>query len=124
MIRRLTSWIVAAAVLGVAACASSRRPTVSGPTEEGAIAPITNQSSAPSKELATSQGNYVIIYSTQPAPIPLNQPFTVRVHVLDGSHAPVGSDVDLQVDGRMPHHRHGMNTQPQVGPGQPVQRLM
>ena len=114
MIRRLTSWIAAAGFLVVTVCACSTRQTRSSRTEEKTIAPITSQNNAPGRELATSQGHYVIIYSTQPAPIPLNQPFTMHVQVLDSSRAPVGNDVELQVDGRMPHHRHGMNTQPQV----------
>lgn len=65
--------------------------------------------------LQSASGHYVVVYQTNPDPIPLNVPFHVNVMVYDTANrsAPL-RDIKLDVDGRMPHHRHGMNRQPIV----------
>lgn len=74
---------------------------------------------APPKDgLSSAGGQYVVIYKTSPHPIPLNEPFAINVRVLDAkSRSEPLADVTLDVDGRMPHHRHGMNRQPVVTRG-------
>ncbi len=55
---------------------------------------------------------YVIAWSTQPAPPPMGQHFTVDVEVCPkaGAKAPE----TLTVDAHMPDHRHGMNYRPSI----------
>jgi hypothetical protein len=66
-------------------------------------------------------GVYYVTYRTMPDPIPLNQMFSIDVRVYDGaSRETAAQDIALRADGRMPAHRHGMNTAPRVealGPG-------
>jgi hypothetical protein len=63
--------------------------------------------------LASAGGQYIVIYKPDPNPIPLNEPFNIEVQVLDAkSRKPLQNGFKLDVDGRMPHHRHGMNRQP------------
>jgi hypothetical protein len=57
--------------------------------------------------IASNDGSYRVAYRTEPAEIPLNEPFTVHTAVFDAANgAPV--EVTLDVDARMPAHRHGM----------------
>jgi hypothetical protein len=116
MMSYLTSWsvIVVAGVLAISSCGCSQRPTNPNSSDSNSAPPPTALNLS-GKEIATSQGKYIVVYSTQPSPIPHNEPFTMQVNVLErATRAPVAGDVGLEVDGRMPHHRHGMNTQPQV----------
>lgn len=69
----------------------------------------------------SNDGTFFVTYITVPDPIPLNEMFSIEVRVYDGasSDAPA-TDITLRADGRMPAHRHGMNTAPrveQIGPG-------
>jgi hypothetical protein len=64
-------------------------------------------------ELRSNNETYVVRFTPDPEPIPLNALFTLRVAVsrADGSGA---ARLDLSVDAAMPEHRHGMSTQPVV----------
>lgn len=63
--------------------------------------------------LPSSQGTYAIRYQPIPSNIPLNESFALEIWITqDGK--PLGDDVTLSVDARMPHHRHGMVRQPQL----------
>jgi hypothetical protein len=67
------------------------------------------------KTVSSAQNHYLVSYATCPAPIPLNEPFSIDVVILNiNDRTPVGNGITLEVDGRMPHHRHGMNRQPTV----------
>lgn len=88
------------------------RGTQSAPTN----AESPGASSADWTVLRTARSRAMVRYRPEPSPIPLNEPFSLVVELLspDGSHP---WDVELlEVDGRMPHHRHGMNTSPRVTP--------
>jgi hypothetical protein len=54
-------------------------------------------------------------WSTEPMPVPVGEPFVLRV-----SLCPANAQL-LRVDATMPEHRHGMNYRPSIqatGPGQ------
>lgn len=60
-------------------------------------------------EMPTTDGNYIVRWRPSPAPIPLNEPFNIEVHVLDAATRMDPDDrVRIGVDATMPHHRHGM----------------
>jgi hypothetical protein len=65
-------------------------------------------------ERLSADGSYLVAYSPSPDPIPLNEPFVMRVRVRDTDGSKPSSGLALHVDARMPHHRHGMNVVPEV----------
>jgi hypothetical protein len=64
----------------------------------------------------SNAGSYSVTFESSPRPIPLNQPFTLTFSVsARGSAAKKsGSDVSVEVDARMPAHRHGMSRTPKL----------
>lgn len=65
--------------------------------------------------VVSAAGGYEIRYAIEPVPIPLNDPFDLVLEVTDRrTGTPVGDDVALLADGRMPHHRHGMLREPVI----------
>ena len=65
--------------------------------------------------LQSANQQYFVAFRTTPDPIPLNEPFQMHVRVFDNSQPPQPVEgVDLSVDARMPHHRHGMNREPMI----------
>jgi len=68
--------------------------------ETRAAAPVTVQLS--------SLGGYRVSYSAEPAPIPLNEPFELGLHV-DRVAGPALRAVNVRAE--MPEHSHGMNTE-------------
>ncbi len=67
--------------------------------------------------LVSMEKRYFVTYELQPTAIPLNQPFQIRVAVfLDEERLRPARDIELQVDARMPQHRHGMIRHPRVFP--------
>ena len=98
----IACWAAAIAIVAGCKGVSGHREVVSTPQTTG-------------DGLASASGQYVVIYKTHPTPIPLNAPFDIDVRVLDAKNRSEAlRDIKLDVDGRMPHHRHGMNRQPQV----------
>lgn len=72
------------------------------------------------KQLETQIGTWIVTWKSEPAPIPLNQPFALNVSITSAlPDGPSVQDVSLSVDGRMPHHRHGMNRSPEIQQIQP-----
>ncbi len=69
------------------------------------------------REQASNAGNYVVRWCTLPEPLPLNEPFEVRVRVrrANGESLPEAT-CRVAVDAAMPHHGHGMNVQPELIP--------
>lgn len=67
------------------------------------------------KQLQTQVGTWLVTWVADPAPVPLNQPFALVVSVNSAlPDGPSVQQVSLSVDGRMPHHRHGMNRVPEI----------
>ena len=65
--------------------------------------------------LATSDEQFFVVFETDPNPIPQNAPFSIVVSVYeDREQTRSAKDIELTVDGRMPQHRHGMNTTPVI----------
>ncbi len=53
------------------------------------------------------RGGTTLAYQSQPAPIPLGQPFALDIAICPAPRS-------LAVDAHMPAHRHGMNYQPSI----------
>ncbi len=67
--------------------------------------------------LTSSDGAYHLRYQITPIPLKLQQTFAIKVAVFtDAAMTQAAEDITLTVDGRMPQHRHGMNTEPVVRP--------
>lgn len=64
----------------------------------------------------SNAGSYSVSFESSPRPIPLNQPFDVAftVSARGGAKLGAGSPVSVDVDARMPAHRHGMSRAPKV----------
>ena len=60
------------------------------------------------RTLTSGNGTYTVQSPTIPAEIPLNEPFSIRARIRIAETDRVPEDAQLAVDGRMPHHRHGM----------------
>lgn len=64
---------------------------------------------------ATGDGQYYVAYRVKEEEIELNELFTLDVVIVnsneDRREVP---DVEIEVDARMPAHRHGMSTEPKV----------
>jgi hypothetical protein len=92
--RRLRFVSAAVLLLAAAGCDAS---STSGP----AAAPKGKRS------IESNDGRYVVELETVPGALAVNQPFDVTLSVSpkDGS----ASDLEVQVDARMPAHFHGMN---------------
>jgi hypothetical protein len=76
--------------------------------------PLAEDAARPGGEILTASGNYRIDYRTEPATIPLNEPFSLDVIVRERYKASPARLVDLEVDADMPTHNHGMVTAPKV----------
>lgn len=75
----------------------------------------TPQSPSPYARLTSNDRTYLVLFASDPAPIPLNESFALNVCIFDAADcsAPL-SDVTLDVDAAMPAHQHGMIRQPHV----------
>ncbi len=60
---------------------------------------------------ATDGGSFLVEYETDPSPIPLSEPFTMRTLVTEPNGMWV-EDATVVVNAEMPDHGHGMNTAP------------
>ena len=89
-------------VLALGACRAAQ-PAGNGANDEVAM-----------EHVLSSDGNFRVSYRTHPASIPLNEPFGVEVVVHDAHDGSVPDDIEFFIDGRMPHHRHGMLREPRI----------
>jgi hypothetical protein len=64
--------------------------------------------------LVSKRGTYVVEYVADPAPIPLNEMFGLKVEVRERHKRKPASRVSLEVDAGMLAHNHGMNVMPKV----------
>ena len=64
---------------------------------------------------------FVVRYAVRDGVVPLNETFDLVVTVWDNTEPQrPATDVTIEIDGRMPHHQHGMNRVPvitEVEPG-------
>lgn len=98
-------------LLAVGAC----RPDTAAPRSQSAEDPTPTPAPIEGESIETFDGTFEITYRTDPAPIPLSELFDIDVEVRTATDGvPVSDDAELAVDGRMPHHRHGMNTTPRI----------
>lgn len=63
--------------------------------------------------IISNGGAYAITYRA-PQPVPLNEDFDLTVWVLDAASGAEVRGAGLEVDARMPHHRHGMVQVPEI----------
>jgi hypothetical protein len=85
--------------------------------DSGAGAKRSSQGSASSNSASreTSGGSYFVRYTADPNPIPLNEMFTLMIHVYqDADLQRRAEGVTVEVDAAMPAHHHGMNLSPRV----------
>lgn len=71
---------------------------------------------APAATVLSADGTWRVQWRTDPAMIPLDEPFAVEVHVTpaDGDALEPEAEPELAIDARMPHHRHGMLVRPTI----------
>ena len=71
---------------------------------------------AGSGRVESNAGSYTVSFESTPRPIPLNQPFDLRfkVSAKGGSKAGGGTPLSIEIDARMPAHRHGMSRTPKL----------
>lgn len=63
----------------------------------------------------TDDGAYFLMYSSDPYPIPFNEPFSLVWMVHDGAdQSLMYDDATLSLAVEMPAHGHGMNTEPAI----------
>jgi hypothetical protein len=71
---------------------------------------------SPTREVCSNGGRYRVRVRA-PEPFPANEMFTLTAEVEEGCDPPRRPAAPrLRVDGGMPAHRHGMNTEPVVRP--------
>ena len=64
-------------------------------------------------QVASAAGAFRVAYEPQPAPVPVNRLHAWKLHIANADGSPV-TDAQVQVDGDMPQHGHGLPTQPRV----------
>jgi hypothetical protein len=81
--------------------------------------PMMDRFNPPPKDLdystlrKTQGGRFIVSFTSNPAPTPLNQMHVWVLHVETPDGKPV-ENANILVDGGMPQHGHGLPTQPQV----------
>ena len=76
---------------------------------------LPQQEETTQQEIISLEKAYLVRYVILPGPITLNQPFSLELEVLSNeTKQPVDEQTKVFIDGRMPQHRHGMNTEPTV----------
>lgn len=66
-----------------------------------------------STRIASHDGTYVVEFEFEPAEVPLNERISAALRVYEGpAGVELAGEVELAVDARMPHHRHGMRVEP------------
>ncbi|MHC5113286.1 MAG: hypothetical protein ACYTGP_02515 [Planctomycetota bacterium] len=112
MIRRRTAAAVTTALLLAIGCGESPEPA--GGVAKGTSEPPSRRTAA-GEGILSNGGTYYVVCRMMSDPVPLNETFDLRVTVYDAEErrTPL-RNVVLLVDGRMPHHKHGMNREPTI----------
>jgi hypothetical protein len=64
------------------------------------------------REVRSNGGNYTVVFTPAPDPIPMNQLFDLTITIVPKSGG--AQTPKVEVDARMPAHGHGMNRVPKV----------
>ncbi|MBX3373429.1 MAG: hypothetical protein KF817_06315 [Phycisphaeraceae bacterium] len=88
----------------------------------GAVDAVTEPVLSPpgAGRIVSNGGGWIVVFTPDPDPIPLNTPFSLAVQVSRSGEDAGDEGISLQVDARMPEHRHGMVVRPAIerlGPG-------
>ena len=78
---------------------------------------VTEQSeheSLDERQQYTGQGTYLVGLMSTPEEISVDEAFSLTLTVRDSSGAPLSESLEVRVDGFMPDHGHGMNTEARV----------
>lgn len=97
--------VLAAAFVASAAqgCATASSPAPSAPSLQ--------------RGRPSDGGDFYVVYSPTPDPVPLNQLFRLELALFEGSdRSQPAADAEVLVRGWMPEHEHGMNLVPEVHP--------
>lgn len=92
-------------VLALSACAG-------GTDSAEADTPVTYETTA-----TTDGGSFTVSYTTDPAPIPTDDYFTVTATVAAAGDGALLSGAVVEMDADMPSHGHGMNVSPETTDG-------
>lgn len=102
----------AAALLSACVIASSCGGSQKGGDAGGAAAdgaPIHTLPGGESFEALSARGTFAVVLEPESGTVPLNEPFAMRVHVIDRATGGPLEDADaVTLDARMPIHGHGM----------------
>ncbi|MEM1453342.1 MAG: hypothetical protein AAF957_13190 [Planctomycetota bacterium] len=105
MIRLLSTLPTALVALGLAACGGAS--PAEGEGDPGSAAAAAEGEGYGDR--ATSSRGTFVAEVTSAAPIPLNEPFAVRLALVDPESGERFEDYDeVTIDARMPAHQHGM----------------
>ena len=109
----------------LAACAAPPPPAPPAPAAPPAPPPAAaahkslppGVTEAETRHGATQNGKFVVWWTSEPSPVPLNAPFSLRVwaaRVAAPDTPLVGAHID--VSAQMPEHGHGMERTPRITP--------
>ncbi|MCG3173870.1 MAG: hypothetical protein GMKNLPBB_02077 [Myxococcota bacterium] len=123
--KKIMRTIVVFGVLALlAACSDSGSSDAGGGADSGAAADsgggdsgaAADTGGAPKamREEVSKSGLWKVGYMPSMDPIPLNQPFELRVSVKNASSGAPFNNGKVTVDARMPAHGHGMKTKPET----------
>ncbi len=99
--------LIAACVLA-SACGDSQQESGAGEAEESST-PTHSLPGGESFEALSARGTFAVVLEPEGGTVPLNEPFAMRVHVIDTATGEplMGADA-VTLDARMPIHSHGM----------------
>lgn len=80
----------------------------------GQANPNQSETASNTNEVLSKRGYYLVEYTTEPTPIPLNEMFEMRVEIRERHKKSLAKRVSLEVEAGMSAHNHGMNTLPKV----------
>lgn len=69
------------------------------------------------QRVTSNAGGYTVWYALHPSPAPLNEPFELSVRIVSLTpEEPDDPPTELEVEGYMPDHLHGMTRRPLIRP--------
>lgn len=102
-------WAVVSVLVGLVACGGAVEPAGGAARHEVPAGPL-------AVERTTQGGKYTLQIASEPAVPVMGELFTMKARLLDAAGEPI-EDATVVMDARMPHHNHGMETDPIDDPG-------